>query len=36
MDTKFTNRVNDIHLHYKIWISDKDDKGVHNLYHLSS
>ena len=28
MRTKFSNRMNDIHLHYKIWISDKDDKGV--------
>lgn len=28
MDTKFNKRVNDIHLHYKIWISDKADKGV--------
>lgn len=28
MNSKFSNRLNDIHLHYKIWISDKEEKGI--------
>ena len=28
MVTKFNKRLNDIHLHYKIWIADSDGKGV--------
>ncbi len=28
MEKTFTNRLSSIHLHYKIWMSDKDEKGI--------
>ena len=28
MEKKFTSGISDIHLHYKIWMSDKDEKGI--------
>jgi len=28
METKFTSKIHDIHLHYKIWMSDALDQGL--------
>jgi len=28
MEKTFSNRLSSIHLHYKIWMSDKDEKGI--------
>ena len=28
MEKTFTNRLSSIHLHYKIWMSDKDEKWI--------
>jgi molybdate transport system regulatory protein len=28
MEKKFSNRLSSIHFHYKIWMSDKDEKGI--------
>jgi len=28
MQKKLGNRLSNIHLHYKIWMSDKDEKGI--------
>ena len=28
METKFSNRLSAIHLHYKIWMSDENDDGI--------
>jgi len=28
METKFSNRLSDIHLHYKIWMSDVKESGI--------
>ena len=28
MEKKFSNRLSGIHFHYKIWMSDKDEKGI--------
>ncbi len=28
MGKTFKNEINDIHLHYKIWMSDKNEKGI--------
>jgi molybdate transport system regulatory protein len=28
MEKKFSNRVSSINLHYKIWMSDKDEHGI--------
>jgi molybdate transport system regulatory protein len=28
VEKTFSNGLSDIHLHYKIWMSDKDDKGI--------
>jgi len=31
MEKKFTSSISDIHLHYKIWMSDKDEKGLQEM-----
>jgi len=28
METKFSNRLTDIRLHYKIWMSDEQETGI--------
>jgi molybdate transport system regulatory protein len=28
MEKTFSNRILSIHLHYKIWMSDRDEKGI--------
>jgi molybdate transport repressor ModE-like protein len=28
MDTKFTGKLPDLHLHYKIWLSDDKESGI--------
>ncbi len=28
MEKTFNNRLSSIHFHYKIWMSDKDEKGI--------
>ena len=28
METKFSNKLADIHLHYKIWMSDERESGI--------
>jgi molybdate transport system regulatory protein len=28
MEKTFNNRLSNIHLHYKIWMSDKDERGI--------
>jgi len=28
METKFSHKLTDIHLHYKIWMSDEQEAGI--------